>query len=67
MEQFNKEVCQIKHTGIDDKLDGINDMLDKADKKIDLLFNRLNWFYILVITALGGIVATAITSCGGKL
>ena len=49
MKEFNEEVCQLKHAGIDEKLEGI-------EHKIDLLFNRLNWFYAIVITCLGGFV-----------
>ena len=57
MNEFNIEVCNLQHKGIDEKLEGI-------ETKIDLLFNRLNWFYVLVITCLGGIITTVITSCG---
>jgi len=58
MNDFNKEVCNLQHKGIDEKLEGI-------ETKIDLLFTRLNWFYVLVITCIGGIITTVITSCGG--
>ena len=50
-DEFVKDLCDERHKNVEKVLVSI-------DTKIDTLFNRLNWFYLAVISALASGVTT---------
>lgn len=60
--EYNKELCDERHQNIDLQLSHthaiIKDFKQETKDNIKQLFTRLNWFYIIAIATLIGIVAT---------
>ena len=55
-EVFSERLCMERHKNIEL-------LLNKVDKNIESLYARLNWFYVIVITALVGAVSAIGVSC----
>lgn len=52
-ENFSKDLCDERHKTVEM-------MFSKIDKNIETLFNRLNWFYVITISALVTAVASLV-------
>lgn len=50
-EEYLKELCDEKHKNIDRNVEDIK-------KNVNLIFIRLNWFYVIAITTLGGVLVS---------
>ncbi len=50
-DEFNKDLCNERHKNVEL-------MFGKIDKNIESLFGRLNWFYVIAIITLVGVVAS---------
>lgn len=50
MNEFNRELCDERHRALAEALHEIKENTNK-------LFNRMNWFYILAIMTLAGVIA----------
>lgn len=61
-EEYNQALCDERHRNIDIRLTQthttIKEFKQETKENIKQLFTRLNWFYILAILTLAGIIAT---------
>lgn len=53
---FSKQLCDERHQNVEK-------LINKIDKSLDLLFVRLNWFYLLAITTLISAISAIFISC----
>ena len=53
MGEYNKELCDERHNNLDKAL-------DRLFSKIDIVASRLNWFYVIAILTLGGVVTNLV-------
>ena len=57
-DEYSKDLCYERHRVINENVSEIKILIEK-------LFNRLNWFYLIVIAGLGGLSTALIQGCGG--
>lgn len=59
--EYNEALCNEKHATIqrdmDDRKNDINNIGNLMRESIDALHKKLNWFYVITIATLAGIVA----------
>lgn len=56
MTEFDEKLCDERHKNIEH-------LLEKIDKSVNVLFNRLNWFYVVAIGTLASAISAIIISC----
>jgi hypothetical protein len=56
MNEYNRDLCDERHAHI-------SCMLEKIDKKTDILFSRLNWFYVFAIGTMASALSAIVISC----
>lgn len=55
-EEYNKELCDERHSNLDGALTRVFKKFDSVGEKIEKTNGKLNWFYIVAIgTLLAGI------------
>lgn len=54
--EYNKELCEERHENLDKALTRVFGKFDAVGKKFDLFNCKLNWFYIITIATLIGVV-----------
>ena len=55
-DEYNKELCEERHENLDKALTRVFGKFDKIGKKFDSFNGKLNWFYIITIATLIGMV-----------
>lgn len=60
-EEYNKGLCDERHSNLDSALTRVFEKFDKVGDKIDKTNTKLNWFYIVAIaTLLSGVASLVI-------
>ncbi len=55
-EEYNRELCDEKHKGVDKSIEDLKELVKTLFEKLDdfrnKYNNRLNWFYVVAVSAL---------------
>jgi hypothetical protein len=57
MAEYNKELCDERHSNLSEALGRVFKKFDTVSSKFDKLNTKLNWFYIVTIATLLGMIA----------
>jgi hypothetical protein len=57
MAEYNKELCDERHSNLSEALGRVFKKFDTVSLKFDKLNTKLNWFYIVTIATLLGMIA----------